>query len=344
MATGVTEKNGKCFIRWYERGKRHSRALDIPYTREGVSKAARIRKKFIENGEQFGRPVPTFGELAQKRLDETRMSPNYRVQTLSCLNNYASQWFDWPVNEITYADLLPLSNLDAEPTYIILILTHIRNVFNLAIKSKWMRDNPAGDLIKEVKRTPKEVDPFTPDERDAILKDLKNSKAGHNKYLFYLIRFYTGMRPGEVIALTWDDYKDGEFRVNKGWTNNNLRPTKTYKERRVPVHPLIQAELKKTPRSLKNRHIILSEVGENFGKCQMFVKAFNRSRNRLGLRYRSAYNARHTAACVMLEAGMKPGYCASILGHSLQVFFRVYARWIDSDENKVQASLLMSLK
>jgi len=239
---------------------------------------------------------------------------------------------------------LPISNIDKSPAYIIIILTHIRNVFNLAVKSKWMRDNPAADLMSEVKRDHKEIDPFTPDERDAILADLKRSNAGHNKYLFYLIRFYTGMRPGEVLALTWDDYKDGEFRVNKSWTNNNLRPTKTYKERRVPVHGVIQAELKKTVRSLKNRHIILSEAGENFGKGQMFVKAFNRSRKRLAIRHRSPYNVRHTAACVMLNAGMKPGYCAKILGHSLQVFFQVYARWIDSDENKVQASLLMSLK
>ena len=33
----------------------------------------------------------------------------------------------------------------------------------------------------------------------------------------------------------------------------------------------------------------------------------------------------------MLEAGMKPAYCAKILGHSVQTFLSAYARFIDAD-------------
>ena len=33
----------------------------------------------------------------------------------------------------------------------------------------------------------------------------------------------------------------------------------------------------------------------------------------------------------MIEAGMKRGYCAKILGHSVQTFLSTYARFIDAD-------------
>ncbi len=45
------------------------------------------------------------------------------------------------------------------------------------------------------------------------------------------------------------------------------------------------------------------------------------------------------AALSNSEAGMKPAYCAKVLGHSLQMFFSRYADWIDKDESEVQAKI-----
>jgi len=44
----------------------------------------------------------------------------------------------------------------------------------------------------------------------------------------------------------------------------------------------------------------------------------------------------------MLVSGMKPAYCAKQLGHSPEMFFRVYADWIDKDESEVQADIWAS--
>ncbi|OUV61639.1 MAG: hypothetical protein CBC82_06230 [Cellvibrionales bacterium TMED122] len=56
-----------------------------------------------------------------------------------------------------------------------------------------------------------------------------------------------------------------------------------------------------------------------------------------GVRYCDPYNVRHSCACRMLEAGMKPAYCAKILGHSVQTFLTTYARFIDADADAEQA-------
>jgi integrase len=33
----------------------------------------------------------------------------------------------------------------------------------------------------------------------------------------------------------------------------------------------------------------------------------------------------------MLEAGMRPAYCAKQLGHSIEMFLGTYTRWIDGE-------------
>jgi hypothetical protein len=47
---------------------------------------------------------------------------------------------------------------------------------------------------------------------------------------------------------------------------------------------------------------------------------------------------------MMLEAGMKPGYCASKLGHSKEMFWKVYADWTDKDESEVQRKIWAAIK
>ena len=58
-----------------------------------------------------------------------------------------------------------------------------------------------------------------------------------------------------------------------------------------------------------------------------------------GVRYRDSYNVSHSCACGMIEAEMKPGYCAKILGHSVQTFLSAYARFIDADADAEQAAI-----
>ncbi len=75
-----------------------------------------------------------------------------------------------------------------------------------------------------------------------------------------------------------------------------------------------------------------------FGKPWVDERAFRRSfwtptLKRLGIRYRRPYNMRHTYATVMLMAGMNPAFCARQLGHSVEMFHRTYAKWLDGEQN-----------
>jgi hypothetical protein len=66
--------------------------------------------------------------------------------------------------------------------------------------------------------------------------------------------------------------------------------------------------------------------------------------NRLGIRHRRTYNTRHTYATIGLMAGVNPAFMARQLGHSLDMFFKVYAKLIDGQHDdrklaKIEAAL-----
>ena len=51
---------------------------------------------------------------------------------------------------------------------------------------------------------------------------------------------------------------------------------------------------------------------------------------------------------MMLMAGMRPAYCAKQLGHSVEMFLRTYAKWLDGDHdalemNRLEAALATDL-
>jgi len=52
-----------------------------------------------------------------------------------------------------------------------------------------------------------------------------------------------------------------------------------------------------------------------------------------------SYNIRHTYATLMMMAGMNSAFCAGQLGHSVAVFHKEYAEWLDGDQNKREMAL-----
>ena len=60
----------------------------------------------------------------------------------------------------------------------------------------------------------------------------------------------------------------------------------------------------------------------------------------LKIRARRQYDARHTYATMCLMAGMKPGFIASQLGHSVQMLLTTYAKWLSSESDWDELSKL----
>tara|TARA_R110001632_G_scaffold166611_2_gene285038 strand:- start:347 stop:1411 length:1065 start_codon:yes stop_codon:yes gene_type:complete len=345
-ATGVVNKRGKCQIRWTEGNKRCYETLSLAYTPTNIEKAAQIRARRIKDilqNPHDGRPEgrsPTFGELAQTRLDILeRGKPSARKSCKSRLNNYwMPEFASWPITQIRYGDVQEMmrgiyrKNLAAKTLKE--ILNDGGSVFELAKKSRWITDNPCSLINQEIKKERREIDPFTNEEMQLLLKALPE-----NIRIFYLIRYYCGLRPGEVIALRWSDFKDSVFHVHRNRVYGSEGSTKTGTERMVPVHPTVKKALLDAPRVLHSDHIINNQYSKPFTSSNNTGRALVRAMTLTGVRYRDPYNVRHSCACRMLEAGMKPAYCAKVLGHSVETFLRTYARFIDADKSAEQAAI-----
>ncbi len=63
---------------------------------------------------------------------------------------------------------------------------------------------------------------------------------------------------------------------------------------------------------------------------------------RLGIRWRKAYQTRHTYATVALMAGVPPAYIASQLGNSVKMLLDRYARWIPGGDQGNAKALLVA--
>ena len=334
---GVQNLHGRCQIRWQENGKQRAKLLDYPYTDAGIKKAAAVRlaiKKRYEAGKLEPHQAPTLLTLSKHYL-ETPLAPSSLRTVRSHLNKY---WLEHlrnvPVDQITSLDIQRIVTKNMahlSPKSKKTRVSTLHTILEMAVPDFMVR-NPAKHPKLKFKVTKNLPDPYTIEERDLILGALTGMDL-----LFYQIRFYAGLRPGEVIALTWSDFAGEQLTVNKGITDGADRnTTKTGVERVVNLHPKLVHWLQAAPTRFGKSHIITTPNGQGYRRYEAFSKRLVKLQAELGIPYKDTYNARHTCATLMLEAGMDAAYCAQQLGHSTQMFYNTYSRWINKSANARQ--------
>ena len=346
--TGVYEHSGKCRLIWRTEGKRRSKLLDIPWTAAGRQKAARIREQILRDEylgleeEQEQSSCPAFHEVAQIKLDSLSAgSANHQRNIAADLNRYWIPHFaDARIDSITHLNIVDkvvnlILKMNLAQKTRKGVISAGAGVFKLAVKSGYMQSNPAENITFDNQVS--DVDPFFDEEMEALLDELKPAFR-----LFYLIRWYAGLRPGEVIALRWSDYDQINQRLNitKSRSRGIEGPTKTRKVRSVHVHPRLAKALQKAPKHITCNSILFTSRGAPYQKGQEMGEAFSQAQRDLGLLWRHPYNVRHSCASRWLKAGIKPAFAAQQLGHGLEMFFRIYAKWIDVDETKRQEKMM----
>ena len=107
------------------------------------------------------------------------------------------------------------------------IYGEFRALLNYAVKMEYIKKNPlliAGNFkssiepVKEMQYyTPEQFKQFINSARDFAKQSEEKSAAYYewNYYVFFYIAFFTGMRKGEINALTWNDIKGGVISITK---------------------------------------------------------------------------------------------------------------------------------
>jgi len=147
-------------------------------------------------------------------------------------------------------------------------ITALRMVFAFAMHrkaGKLIASNPAASLsTKDAKKTRKpEPDPYTAKEREAVLEWLE-ANTPKTAYVFYLVAFYSGMRTGELLALTWPKCDGQSFVVDSSRVRRQMKGTKTDEPRRVLMPDFVCKEVNALPSRFKREWIFLNQYGRPY--------------------------------------------------------------------------------
>lgn len=213
-------------------------------------------------------------------------------------------------------------------------LRALRSAVRLAMADGLVREDVTAQT-RRVKLQRPPPDPLTPQELEAVLKELRAHAPPPvaNAFEFWA---YTGLRTGELIALRWPsvDLGVGRIMVKESILRGEHRDaTKTGETRVVLLNSRAQAVLQRqrAHSEAAGGSVWIDQAGAGFVSERPLLRWWTHALRGAGVRYRRPYNLRHTYATMLLMAGVNPAFGAKQLGHSVQVFLRIYSRWLGGD-------------
>ncbi|MEA9994281.1 MULTISPECIES: tyrosine-type recombinase/integrase [unclassified Pseudomonas] len=349
-------------IRFAWNKKRCCETLAFPQTPKGIAAAGNLcaqvkhldkagalsKEKYAELFPNSKKVVsskqPIFFDYAQDWLDSLQIVESTRKGYKGVIQNY---WIPHlasrPLDEITPMLMRKIATETpwTSPSRRKGVIRVITSIFNQAVSDELIMRNPALSIpaTRSVKR---ELDPFSRDEADALIAKLYESTGGMQVIYaaFFEFSFYTGMRPGEAMALRWSevDTSKRSARVCRIRIYGKIKErTKTKKSREVLLNDqALHALDKARPLTAARSDYVFAPEG-NGDRSELFIRSetgpkryWLSAMRKLGFRHRRMYDTRHTYATMCLMSGMNPAFIAAQLGHSVQVLLSTYAKWLSS--------------
>lgn len=183
--------------------------------------------------------------------------------------------------------------------------------------------------IKALKIPRTEVNPFSLAEVEKLIKT-----APEEFTAYYTVRFFTGLRTGEIDGLYWDkvDLDKKQLYIDQSLVKGEMTDAKTDGSNRViKLTDRVVSALKTQMQVTKNKSkfVFCKADGKHFNYQTISRVIWEPMLKRLNLKYRNPYQTRHTFATLLLAAGESPEWIAQQMGHSTTtMLFRVYSRYV----------------
>lgn len=208
------------------------------------------------------------------------------------------------------------------------IMTPLRMVLTEA-SDRFDFDSPWKN-IKPLPETRSDINPFTIEE---VMQIINTVRADFKAY--YTVRFFTGMRTGEIDGLPWKniDLERKQIIINQAIVNGKVGKTKTSASNRtIQMNQLVYDALinhKNNNAHIQSEFVFCTRNGTPLNHRNVTRRVWYPLLNYLGLDKRNPYQSRHTTATLWLASGESPEWIARQMGHSTtKMLFTTYSRFV----------------
>ena len=254
------------------------------------------------------------------------------------------------INEIAPADIIAWqneiqANHSFSESYLRMIQNQLTALFTHAERIYGLKDNPCKRVKKMGKSDERSLTFWTIEEYEAFIETFT---IGSKNRLIFEILFWTGIREGELLALTKNDIDVGQ---------QKLSVSKTYY--RIDGEDVITAP--KTSNSIRTIDLpafLVNEINDYYAKLYDFPaneRLFSQSAKALqelmkrhirkaNVKKIRVHDLRHSHCAYLINQGVQPLIIKERLGHKdIKVTLNTYGHLYPSEQKKV-ASLLDNLR
>lgn len=352
-------------IHFMYRGVKCKESLKLPATKANLAYAARLRGEVINAIERgtfrypdyfpdskraalFGHVVTreTVGDLLrvslknyEQQVVNATMSPSTFNGYRKIINGKLIPEFDKDlVRDVSPARLRTwIGGLGVTAKAARNIISPLRSMFDDAMNDGKIEFNPLDRvalkklLSQTASKSEYEVDPFTVQEIEAILKAA--GEAEKNLYQFW---FETGLRPGELIALAWPklDFIHLTARIDTNIVVKTEKDPKTaagVRDVELTAVALESLHRQKALTFLAGDRVFWNpKTGKPWETDQQIRRtSWTHLLKKAGVRYRNPYQVRHTYASHHVSSGCNLWWLAKQMGHeTIEMIIRHYGKWI----------------
>jgi integrase len=241
------------------------------------------------------------------------------------------------------------------PNSVLRIHRFVHRLLGWALRQDLVARNVA-DAVQAPKAAPSPAKALSADQVAVLLATAE----GKELYPFLALAVATGMRRGEIGALTWDsiDFDRGVITVRQAigedrFSHRFVKGTKSNRQRTVPLNALALAALRRHRANQAEEKMLHRDVYDDHGfvfadklggllDLDAVSKAFSALASEVGIKVKgiSLHSCRHFGATQALVAGNDIRTVAALLGHAdASVTLRTYAHVVPGAQEKAVAGI-----
>ena len=285
--------------------------------------------------------VKLYYEDMTPRLREHTMKTKKHIIELKIIPFFGKK----SMNAITPADIRKWQNelllKNYSQTYLRTINNQLTAIFNYATQYYDLKNNPCKKAGSIGKNKAEEMNFWTKEEFSIFIEGIMDKQ---RSYTAFMVLFWTGMRIGELLALTPSDvdFEEKTIHISKSYQRIDGRdiitPPKTQKGNRIITVPdFLLADLKDYMDSI----YCLEDNDRLFPVTKYYMEhEMKRGVKNSGVKHIRIHDIRHSHCAMLMELGITPLEAAERLGHErVETTLNTYAHLYPNKQRKLSEKL-----